>query len=105
MGTLIMWICWPSFNYALYAQTPMERRLIITNTIYALGGSCIASVALSSWYKEGISIMVLHKATIAGGVAIGASAQVIYIPAVALGVGMIAGATAFFCLRHLQGRF
>jgi ammonia channel protein AmtB len=49
--------------------------------------------------------MILHKATIAGGVAIGASAQIIYIPAVALGIGIIAGVTAFFSLRHLQGRF
>lgn len=49
--------------------------------------------------------MILHKATIAGGVTIGASTQIIYIPAISLGIGIIAGVTAFFCLRHLQGRF
>ena len=41
------------------------------------------------------------NATLAGGVAIGASSGVTYYPAVALGIGLFAGAISCLCFKYL----
>lgn len=105
LGTSLAWSCWPAFNYALFAVTPMERALVTTNTFLALAGSTTIVLAISALYKEGISVLAITRGTIAGGVAIGVCSMMIYIPGIALAVGVFSGAAAFFSLRHLQGRF
>lgn len=65
----------------------------------------MAVVVLTAAYKEGLSVMMLQKATLSGGVAIGISVQVIYLPVLAIVVGILAGVLSFLSLRHLQGRF
>ena len=48
---------------------------------------------------------MLHRATWAGGIMIGASAQIIYAPAMSLALGIIGGLLCTLSLRYLQGRF
>ena len=105
MGTLFLWIGWPAFNYSLYASNPFERTLIITNTIYALLGSCISTLIISALYKRGFTMLMIHRATWAGGVVIGASAPAIYVPALSFSLGIAAGICSTLSLRYLQGKF
>lgn len=49
-------------------------------------------------------MLIMLRSTIIGGIAIGASVHFIYFPTLAIFFGAIAGALAFFSLRHLQGR-
>jgi ammonium transporter Rh len=79
--------------------------LVTTNTFLSLAGSTITAIGISALYKEGLSVLAITRATIAGGVAIGVCSIMIYIPGIALAVGVVAGAASFFSLRHLQGRF
>ena len=48
--------------------------------------------------------MILHRATLSGGVVIAACGQIVYFPVLSLFLGILGGATTFFGLRHLQGR-
>lgn len=105
IGTFILWVCWPLFSCALYATTSFERTLIITNTFFAMTGSTISMAMMTSLYKEGISMFMMHRSALAGGAAIGACAHIIYHPALSIFIGLLAGMIAFFTLRHLQGRF
>ena len=41
VGTLFLWILWPSFNGAL-APTPDAKMRVVVNTVFSLCGSCIA---------------------------------------------------------------
>ena len=77
----------------------------MTNTILAMSGSCFASAVLTGIYKEGVSMLVMQRASVVGGVVIGSSAHAIYLPTLAIVFGVAAGAIAFFTIRHLQGRF
>jgi ammonia channel protein AmtB len=105
LGSFLLWVCWPVFNCCLYASTTFECNLMITNTIFAMAGSTMAMAGMTAFYKEGISMMVMHRAAVVGGVAIGCSAQIAYYPAIAIGIGFATGIGTFFSLRHLQGRF
>lgn len=105
LGTILAWACWPAFNYALFTTTPMERTLVMTNTYLALAGSTITVLAISALYKEGISVLAIIRGTISGGVAIGVCSMMIFIPAIALAIGVISGTASYFSIRHLQGRF
>jgi hypothetical protein len=75
--------------------------------VYALVGSCLATLIVSAIFNKGkgLSIMMIHRATWAGGVVIGASAQIIYAPALSLSLGIIGGIVSTLSLRYLQGRF
>jgi len=105
MGTLVLWVGWPSFNYSLYATLPFERTLIITNTLYALAGSCISTLLISALFKRGFTLLMLHRATWAGGVVIGACSPIIYAPALSFVLGLAGGMLSALSLRYLQGRF
>ena len=73
--------------------------------MYALVGSCLSTLFVAAVFKEGLSILMLHRATWAGGIMIGASAQIIYAPAMSLALGIIGGLLCTLSLRYLQGRF
>ena len=105
IGSFILWVCWPLFSCALYATTDFERTLIISNTLLSMAGSTISMTMMSAAYKEGISMLMMHRAALAGGASIGACSHVIYYPTFSIMVGFFAGMATFFTLKHLQGRF
>jgi ammonium transporter Rh len=90
LGTIFLWMFWPSFNAALvYGQSQLRA---IVNTLISLTGSCITVFLLGPFFKSGkFSMTDVINATIAGGVMIGSSADVILYPWAALLIGCLAG--------------
>lgn len=91
IGTVFLWMYWPSFNSAPGAG--MDRHLAVTNTYLALCGSCLATYFTSIWATPGRRITMEHvqNATLAGGVAMGTSASMPVAPFGALIIGGVAG--------------
>lgn len=56
IGTLFLWMFWPSFNFATYSTTAWTKTQVIINTILSLAGSCIATFATSAVLKEKLTI-------------------------------------------------
>lgn len=90
-GTIVLWLLWPSFNGAL-APTGSQFRVVV-NTVLALNGSCVSAFLFSRMLShEGKFDMVhIQNATLAGGVAVGSSADLVIGPGAALLVGTLAG--------------
>eukprot|EP00055_Hartaetosiga_balthica_P000117 m.135703 g.135703 ORF g.135703 m.135703 type:complete len:449 (+) comp10150_c0_seq1:158-1504(+) len=89
IGTVFLWLFWPSFNAALTSGG--ERHRVILNTVFSLCGSCIMAFVTSGWLRKKFNMVDVQNATLAGGVAIGAVANFNLGPAGALGAGMAAG--------------
>jgi ammonium transporter Rh len=47
IGTLFLWMFWPSFNAGYYPTSAYERSLIIVNTIIAMTGSCLGTFIMT----------------------------------------------------------
>jgi ammonium transporter Rh len=102
IGTLLLWVYWPAFNFGVYATTTFERTQIIGNTLFSLAGSSLATFIVTSMHGRGILIEDMQHASIVGGVAIGASAGVLYLPPVALVIGFLAGVISTNALHYLN---
>jgi len=89
VGTVFLWMYWPSFNAALVIGAGQQRAVI--NTLLSICGSCITACSISRLALQRIDMEVLLNATLAGGVAIGASADLIVSGGVAIVVGFFAG--------------
>lgn len=90
VGTLFLWMYWPSFNGALSSGNAQQR--IIINTLLSLCGSCVMVFLLTPFFREGkIHMENVLNATLAGGVIIGATADMIIYPYVAFIIGCGAG--------------
>lgn len=48
IGTLFLWLFWPSFNFGAFATTPFEQSQIVANTILSLTGSCVSTFIFSA---------------------------------------------------------
>ena len=103
IGTLFLWMFWPSFNAGFFPQSPFERSLIVTNTILALTGSCLATFGLSAIVRDKFSMDDILNATIAGGVIIGAPSGITINPAASLTIGIFGGSISAFCFAKLSG--
>ncbi|XP_054576768.1 blood group Rh(CE) polypeptide isoform X3 [Eptesicus fuscus] len=92
LGTLFLWMFWPSFNSALL-PVPHERKNGVFNTYYALAVSAVTAISLSALaHPQGkISMTHIHNAVLAGGVAVGASCHLIPSPWLAMVLGLVAG--------------
>ncbi|KAK9823721.1 hypothetical protein WJX72_004894 [[Myrmecia] bisecta] len=98
IGTIFLWIFWPSFNGAL-ASNPAAVATggvqfqfhCIINTIIALLGACVSTFAASAAYDGKFNMVHIQNATLAGGVAIGSAANMKILPGGALLVGVLAG--------------
>jgi len=102
LGTLFLWVFWPCWNSALGVD--VSRYRILTNTLLSLMGSCVAAFIMShAVRKEKFAMVDIQYATIAGGVAIGACADLLIGPGPALAIGFIAGCCSVVGYALFQG--
>ena len=91
IGTLFLWMFWPSFNGALAVGDAQHR--VVLNTVFALCASCLGAFCVSRLFNNGkFSMEHVQNATLAGGVAVGSSADLVIAPYGALITGLVAGA-------------
>jgi len=89
LGSMILWLFWPSFTSAIVAP----ERVVLTaiNTIFALCGATFATYVFSKIIRGKIEIEDIANAALAGGVAIGSTCDMTT-PGYALLIGLAAGA-------------
>ena len=107
LGSMVLWLFWPSFCSAIVPLEEMPRTVM--NTVLSLSGATLSTYFLSTLLRRGkTSIADMANAALAGGVAIGATCNVVA-PAVAFGIGLLAGAVCVlgyvFVQPALQKRF
>jgi ammonium transporter Rh len=90
IGSMVLWLFWPSFCSAV---VPMEQfAATAVNTILALCGATAATFVFTLIFRKGeIAISDMANAALAGGVAIGATCNVVSAQT-ALVIGAVAGA-------------
>lgn len=88
IGSMILWIFWPSFTSALVA--PSEVVLTAINTVFALCGATVATYVFTRMIRGNIEIEDIANAALAGGVAIGSACNMVT-PGYALLIGIAAG--------------
>eukprot|EP00891_Asterochloris_glomerata_P004350 jgi/Astpho2/4350/Aster-08052 len=106
IGTIFLWIFWPSFNGALASDPSLPASSAqfhcVMNTVLSLIGACLSAFALSAAYHGKLDMVHIQNSTLAGGVAIGSAANMDMAPAAALGVGMVAGTVSVLGFRHIS---
>jgi ammonium transporter Rh len=101
LGTAALWIFWPSFCSAL---TPVDKiPMVAINTVLALCGATLATYALSTLIRGKIDVSDIANASLAGGVAIGASVANVT-PGLAMLIGTVAGAISVIGYTFIQPR-
>lgn len=90
IGTIFLWMFWPSFNTALITDDQRYRGII--NTIFAMGGSCLGAF-VTSYIAHGSKLEpeTILNASVAGGVFIGGSCNIILVPFASIVIGIIGG--------------
>lgn len=90
LGSMVLWIFWPSFCSAMVPHAQMAQTVI--NTILALCGATVTTYIASTFLRKGKpSIADMANAALAGGVAIGATCNIVTASG-AFGIGVLAGA-------------
>lgn len=101
VGTLFLFAYWPSFNGALGDGTTMHRAII--NTYLSIACSVIASIVVSKIAHGGkLNMEIVLNASLAGGVAVGSSADIIVSAAGAMIAGFITGTISAFGFAYLS---
>jgi len=91
IGTLFLWMFWPSFNGALAPQAMNSKHRVVINTVCALCASGLTAMATSAIFRGKFAMEDIQNATLAGGVAIGSSSDLVIGPWGATVVGIVAG--------------
>ena len=100
VGTLFLWIFWPSFNGALAVGNSQHR--VVINTVLSLTNSCLSAFIASKILRGKFSMVDIQNATLAGGVAIGSSADLVIGPYAALIIGSISGAISVCGYKYIS---
>jgi ammonium transporter Rh len=101
IGTLFLWVCWPSFNCAIAQEGAPQLRAYV-NTFLSLTASTAATFVFSRLVGEQRFEMVhIQNSTLAGGVAMGIASDMDLYPATAIGVGFITGTISVLGYRFL----
>uniref|UniRef100_A0A8C2DSB1 Ammonium transporter Rh type A n=1 Tax=Cyprinus carpio TaxID=7962 RepID=A0A8C2DSB1_CYPCA len=92
IGTVYLWMFWPSFNSAIADPGDPQLRAVI-NTYFSLAACTLAAYATSSLVEKKGKLDMVHiqNATLAGGVAVGTCADMDIQPFGAMLIGITAG--------------
>ncbi|CAK9833826.1 Ammonium transporter Rh type B-B [Anthophora retusa] len=101
IGTLFLWLFWPSFNSATLEGDDQQRAII--NTLLSISASCVIAFATSALVSKGSKFNMVHvqNSTLAGGVAVGTAAGMMCQPVGALVVGALAGLLSVLGYKYL----
>ncbi len=104
IGTLFLFVFWPSFNAAPLVGAEQQRAII--NTVLSICASSLVSFALSRSIHGGKRFDAEHiqNSTLAGGVVMGAAASMITNAGGALAAGAVAGAVSTYGFSFLSAR-
>jgi len=90
IGTLFLWVLFPSFNAALALNGTQYR--VVINTVLSLCASTISTFLLSrTFHRRLFNIRDIQYATLSGGIAIASAHAEVIQPGAALLVGAVAG--------------
>jgi ammonium transporter Rh len=101
LGSMVLWVFWPSFCAALVA--PEMVPFTAVNVIIALCGSTLATYFATVALRRKISISDIANASLAGGVAIGATCASANHPTAFL-IGILAGTLSTVGFAVIQSR-
>ena len=99
LGSMVLWIFWPSFCAALVPVSKVPQTAI--NVIIALSGATIATYFSTVVLRRKIAIADIANASLAGGVAIGSTCD-FATPGAAMLVGVLAGVLSVFGFAVIQ---
>ena len=101
LGSAALWIFWPSFCSALVAVNQIP--LVAINTVLALCGSTLSTYVFSVLIRGKIEIADIANASLAGGVAIGATVAHVT-PGWSMLIGLVAGMISVVGYTIIQPR-
>lgn len=101
LGSMMLWIFWPSFCAAPAEISKMP--LAAVNTILSLCGATVATYIASTMIRKKIAIEDMANAALAGGVAIGSSCAHTT-PKASLALGFVAGILSVVGFAIIQPR-
>ena len=101
LGSMVLWVFWPSFCAALVAPADVPKTAV--NVVLALCGSTLATYFASVKLRGKISAADIANASLAGGVAIGSTCD-IAVPGAAFAIGLLAGVVSTFGFAIVQAR-
>jgi len=102
LGTIFLWMFWPSFNGAL---APGDQQLrVMVNTVLSLSACCVTAFFIDNLVRpeHKFNMVSIQNATLAGGVAVGASADLVVQPWGAILIGMVAGFVSVMGYAKIQ---
>ncbi|XP_052003224.1 ammonium transporter Rh type B-like [Xyrauchen texanus] len=102
IGTIYLWMFWPSFNSAITNYGDPQHRTAM-NTYYSLASCTLATFAFSALVSpEGKLDMVhIQNAALAGGVAVGTAGEMMLTPFGSMIVGFLAGTISVLGYKYL----
>ena len=104
IGTLFLWLFWPSFNGALAGDLNNDRHRAIINTLLSIASSAFTTFVMSRLLRRGhkFNMVDVQNATLAGGVAMGSCANMVTRPWGAMFIGLWAGMLSTWGYNVLQ---
>ncbi|KAF7236426.1 Ammonium transporter Rh type A [Varanus komodoensis] len=106
IGTLFLWLFWPSFNSAI-AHAGEAQQTAIINTYCSLAACTLTAFATSVLVEHRGKLDMVHiqNATLAGGVAVGSCADLSILPFGAMLIGSLAGIISVIGFKYLTPFF
>ncbi|OGX14194.1 MAG: ammonium transporter [Omnitrophica bacterium RIFOXYB12_FULL_50_7] len=99
LGSMVLWIFWPSFCAALVPVARVPQTVV--NVVIALCGATLATYITSCVLRRKISIADIANASLAGGVAIGSTCDHAN-PGSSIIIGLCAGVLSVFGFAVIQ---
>nr|AEA77167.1 Rhag [Opsanus beta] len=103
IGTVFLWMFWPSFNSAI-ADPGLTQLTAVINTYLSLAACVLSAYAISSLveHKGKLDMVHIQNATLAGGVAVGTCADMDIGPYGAMLIGLVAGIISTLGFKYLN---
>ncbi|XP_024130055.1 rh blood group, D antigen isoform X2 [Oryzias melastigma] len=105
LGSLFLWMFWPTFNSVLVDDRFPERKLeAVCSTYLALAVSAVtaASVSVLSSARGKLNLIQMQSCILAGGVAVGASMTAVHQPWEAMAIGFTAAVLSTTGFKYLK---